>query len=218
MLFAQEQSKVKLTTHDFVEIVNEAAEISGARLVGVARFGSWPQDTNLVNVSAHIPKSWAGTEACLSVMSVDGFYQSQGTYSISSNWSGGTVALDYPTKQPKHVRDVYANSIAPLISQGACGEARLENSLVHWGGDLQDGVVILLNTSRSEETYLYFPENPEVTEIPCTVAKFENRTAFDTVCTINQDGTLPAELKIGTVSFRRGEMGREVEFKLNLSN
>ncbi len=36
MLAAQGHGKAKLTANDFTELVNEAAEISGSRLVGLA--------------------------------------------------------------------------------------------------------------------------------------------------------------------------------------
>ncbi|MGH1447001.1 MAG: hypothetical protein ACRBBO_13255 [Cognatishimia sp.] len=215
MLAAQGHGKAKLTANDFTELVNEAAEISGSRLVGLARFGQLPK--NSISVSAHIPKEWSGASACLSVLSVDGFYQSQGTYNVSDDWEGGSIVLDYPTKNPKRIREIRSGGIAPLLTRGLCGEGNKDSSLVYWGEQSREQVALLLNTSRSEETFVYFPNNPDIADLSCDVVNFDNRTAFDTVCVLPKSVVSIAPLVAGTVSFKRGEMGREVEFKLHLS-
>jgi hypothetical protein len=215
MLAAQEHGKAKLTANNFTEVVNEAAEISGARLVGLVQFGPLPK--NSISVSAHIPKGWSGATACLSVLSVDGFYQSQGSYNVSEDWAGGSIVLDYPTKNPKHVRTIQSGEIAPLLTLGPCGDGRDDSSLVFWGEQSEENVALLLNTSRSEETFVYFPNNPDIADVSCDVVEFDNRTAFDTVCVLPKSVMSIAPLVAGTVSFKRGEMGREVEFKLHLS-
>lgn len=217
MLVAQSEGKAKLAATEFTEVVKSAAEISGARLVGVARFGSKAESDEPIDVSAHIPTGWAGSSACLTVLSVDGFYQSHGTYSIAADWPGGTIALDYPTENPHHVQSIAHEGIAPLLRNGACGDALHENALVFWGQELSGQVAVLLNTSRSEETFLYFPDDPEIADVACDAAEFENRTAFDTVCMLPVDLMSRSELTIGTVSFKRGEMGQEVEFTLHIS-
>lgn len=214
MLAAQEHGKIKLQAHEFSEVVKDAAEISGARLVGFARF-DLSAETEVVEVSAHIPMSWSGAEACLSVMSVDGFYQSKGTYRISNGWSGGIVALEYPTERPERVLKMGKDRIAPLLTRGACGGARLESTLVQWGNDPDSDLMVLLNTSRSEETFLFFPDKAELEEIECRQADFDNRTAFDTVCLIPPALTSILPLRASTVSFKRGEMGREEQFLIN---
>ncbi len=216
MLSAQEHGKIKLQENSFTEVVNEAAEISGSRLVGLARFGQWTTDA--ISVSAHIPKEWSGASACLSVLSVDGFYQSQGTYNVSDDWSGGNTLLDYPTKNPRHVRELQNDGVAPLLTRGLCGEGSADSSLVFWGEGTGERAALLLNTSRAEETFVYFPNNPEVDDVSCDVVEFDNRTAFDTVCVLPKIVASLSPLVAGTVSFKRGEMGREVEFTLHLSD
>lgn len=215
MLVAQEQGNAKLAASSFTEVVNEAAEISGARLVGLAQFGPLPK--NAISVSAYIPKDWSGATACLTVLSVDGFYQSQGSYNVSEDWDGGSIALDYPTKNPKHVRTIQRGGIAPLLTLGPCGDSRDDSSLVFWGQQSGEDVVLLLNTSRSEETFVYFPNNPDIADVSCDIVEFDNRTAFDTVCVLPKSVMSIVPLIAGSVSFKRGEMGREVEFKINLS-
>lgn len=215
MLAAQEHGKAKLTASNFTEVVNEAAEISGARLVGLARFGPLPK--NSISVSAHIPKDWSGATACLSVLSVDGFYQSQASYNVSEDWEGGSIVLEYPTKNAKYVRTIQSEGIAPLLTLGPCGDGRDDNSLVFWGEQSGESVALLLNTSRAEETFVYFPNNPDIADVSCEVVEFDNRTAFDTVCVLPKSVVSIAPLVAGSVSFKRGEMGRAVEFKLHLS-
>jgi hypothetical protein len=217
MLVAQDQSKAKLKVSSFDEVVKKAAEISGARLVGLARVGALAKKVDIVEVSAQIPKDWAGSTICLSVLSVGGFYQSRGTYTLTESWEGGTISLDYPTRNHEHLQDIEDGGIAPLLRRGACGTGTGENALVFWGQHEATDVAVLLNTSRSDETYLFFPDNPEFPDILCETTGFENRTAFDTVCWLPNETLKLSSLNAGTVSLKRGEMGREEAFTFRLS-
>lgn len=211
---AQDKSKVELTPESFTEVVQTAAQISGAHLVGLARFGAMPRKMAQIQVAAYVPAAWAGSQTCLSVMSIDGFYQSIGTYSVADNWDGGEVVLAYPTETPNRIKEYKKGEVAPLFSKGACGEELSESSTVFWGENLDQKQALLLNTSRSDETYVFFPDFPDLDDVECERSKLDNRTAFDTLCFLPEAVSDRSQLTVGTVSFKNGEMGREVMFEI----
>ncbi|MGH1417017.1 MAG: hypothetical protein ACRBB0_26265 [Pelagimonas sp.] len=214
---AHEQSKVRLVEGSFQEVIKSAAEISGARFVGLARFGPIDETSSQVPVAAFLPETWAGQEVCLSVMSVDGLYQSSGTYSIDPSWLGGRTKLTYPSAKPEIIAQYNREDVAPLISKGACGNETSEFTTAFWGQNVSGVSIVFLNTSRAEETYIYFPDYPDLGDVLCNKSETANRTAFDTLCHLPSGIPQHERLRVSSVSFKGGEMGREVNFDVFLA-
>ena len=211
--FADDGSKVALVSDPFNEVLREAAQISGARLVGLTATGV---NNATIAVSAVIPDDWKGQDVCLKVVSADGLYESFNSSTVSADWSGGTIDLPYPSFTPKEVASIPAHLISGILLKGDCTEKSKEAATVFWGDGQLSATRVLLNTARSDETYLTFPYHPEVPDILCEPVQATSRNAFDTAC------VLPIELeKIDLVeavalSFKNGEMGQEERIILRL--
>jgi hypothetical protein len=210
---ADDGSKVALVSDPFNEVLREAAQISGARLVGFAAFGANGPD---VSVSATIPSDWKGETVCLKVVSVDGLYESFNAYTVAADWTGGAVSLPYPSKTPHAVVAIPGASISGLLLKGDCASRSKEAAPVFWGLGQFGSLRVLLNTARSDETYLLFPDFPEYGDILCEGVMAAARNAFDTACSIPNELKKYADLKAVALSFKNGEMGQEEQIVLRL--
>lgn len=212
---AQEVSKVNLVS-DFWEIVRPAAEISGARIVGFAAIGELDRSIKQVTVTAAVPRDWAGARACLKVMSADGLYESLNTYAVSDSWDGGSVTLDYPSRQFDRLDGLPKEMLAALLVRGDCGAVSSEASPVLWGQNDKPDFRVMLNTSRADEAFIFFPDHPDIADIACEPAPFSGRSGFDTFCDLPRDLASSGQLKASIISFKNGEMGREEQVTLRL--
>jgi len=210
---ADDGSKVALVSNPFNEVLREAAQISGARLVGLTATGTI---TSTIAVSAVIPTDWSGEEVCLKIVSADGLYESFNAYTVSADWGGGTSELPYPTASPEALASIPTHLISGILLKGNCIENSKEAATVFWGSEQHTATRVLLNTARADETYLTFPDNPELPDILCGPVQATSRNAFDTACILPLElgGIEPLEAVV--LSFKNGEMGQEERITLHL--
>jgi len=211
--FAQDTSKVTLVS-DFWEVIHPSAEISGARIVGFAAVGKLDVKAETVPVKAIIPKDWANSLTCLKVISANGIYESENTYAVSEEWGGGPVDLEYPSSEFEHLNELTQGSVAALLLHGDCSAVSSDASQLVWGYGETSTYRILLNTSRADETFIFFPESPDIPDVVCETVTLEGRNAFDTYCEMPREMLNSSKIKATIVSFKNGEMGREVPMTL----
>jgi len=211
--FADDVSKVALASDPFNEIVREAAQISGARVVGLTAFGINGMQPE---VSAIIPSDWKNDQVCLKVVSADGLYEAYNTYTVSADWTGGTIVLPYPSKSPDRVIAIPGDLMSGLLQRGGCGSEHEEVAPVFWGKGTYGALRVLLNTARADETYLTFPQHPDYGDIVCDTIAASSRNAFDTACTIPSGLAGLDRLNAVALSFKNGEMGQEEQIVLRL--
>lgn len=204
---AQQPSKVTLVS-DFWEVERPSAEISGARVMGFARVGVLQASKAPLQLSADIPGDWAGKEVCLRVNSADSLYESRNSYRVAEDWPGGTVPLDYPTTRLERLRQLPPGGLSVLLSLNACGEDGGEAASVTWGTPDGAAPALYLNTSRADETFMFFDAYPDLGDIPCQAADSPVRNSFDTVCPLPEALAGVDALDASFLSFRNGEMGR----------
>lgn len=221
-ILAQESPKVTLVSK-FWEVVHPVAQISGARVVGFASISPLGENGADSPILATFPSDWAGELTCLKVMSADGLYESQNTYSVSQNWTGGTIALEYPSVEFERLSRLPQSMLAALMLRGECASTSNEVSQVEWGQPrdtrLGEGAYqLFLNTSRADETFVYFPNYPNLPDITCTAAVFDGRSAFDAFCDLPKTLAGLGQITANIVSFKNGEMGRDVELILRLGS
>ncbi len=173
---------------EFYENYGAATKISGAPIVGVMALGS-PRPG--VPLTATIPASWGGMAICARLVSSDGRYEARGQYRVPVGWGGGVAELDYPTDITNKIAQLTADEIAALISRGDCDHRTRPLALAEWKADPGVAATLLVNSFRSEETFLVFPSGADVSCEPIASAQ---RTAFDMSCSI------PDELAAGAAS------------------
>ncbi|MCQ0971982.1 hypothetical protein MLD63_16285 [Paracoccus sp. TK19116] len=208
--------QLSLRTQPFNEELRASAQISGARFVGFATIAA-SLETGAPTVTAHVPASWAAADVCLRVMSADGRYQSENAYTLGSDWQGGSLDLDYPTRFAGDLAE-FGQNLAVMLTAGLCEDPVAEATPVHWGGDATDmPLSIALNTARSDETYLFFPARSDLPDVLCTRSDADVQTAFDTLCPIPDNLLEPQLMEAVVVSFKNGELGSESALKINLA-
>lgn len=206
---ADPTSKVALVSNPFYEVVREAAEISGARLVGLTAFGATPSKRGEIDVAARIPSGWKGSPVCLKVVSADGLYESLNTYRVADDWAGGSSPLQYPSKNAEKVGAIPGELVSAILLRGDCASATDEAAPVFWGDEQYGALRLLLNTSRADETFLSFPAHDEFAEVACSPISLAARNAFDTACQLPEELGRLERVEAVALSFRNGEMGRE---------
>lgn len=206
---ADPTSKVALVSNPFYEVVREAAEISGARLVGLTAFGATASKGSEIDVAARIPSKWKGSPVCLKVVSADGLYESLNTYRVAGDWTGGSSPLQYPSKNVEKVGAIPGELVSAVLLRGDCAKTTDEAAPVFWGDAKYGPLRLLLNTSRAEETFLSFPDHAELAEIACSPVSSAARNAFDTACELPDEIGGLEQVEAVALSFKNGEMGRE---------
>jgi hypothetical protein len=204
---------VALASDPFNEFLREAAQISGARLVGLTAFGAQGREPG---VSATIPADWKGETVCLKVVSIDGLYESFNAYDVADDWAGGTIALPYPSKSPQAVTAIPGDLVSGVLLRGDCNTRAKEAAPVFWGQGKFGAVRVLLNTARADETYLMFPDLPGQGDILCEGITASARNAFDTACTLPDALVSLDHLDAVALSIKNGEMGQEERIVLRL--
>lgn len=211
---ADPASKVTLIENPFNEVVRKGTEISGARLVGFLSAPTGRLEGNSIEVAAAIPVAWRGQSLCLKVVSADGLYESRNTYQVAPDWGGGRVVLSYPSTHEAEALAYPGSQIAGLVSLGDCREPQPLVAPISWGRGGGDKLAILLNTARSEETFLTFPEEPDLEDVACEAIASDLRTAFDTRCDLPREIAARSAIEVVVISFKNGEMGPEERLNL----
>lgn len=206
---ADSASKVALVSDPFYEVVREAAEISGARLVGLTAYSATPWKRGEIDVAARIPSGWKGNAVCLKVVSADGLYESLNTYRVADDWTGGDSPLQYPSKNAEKVGAIPGELVSAVLLRGDCASATDDAAPVFWGDEKYGALRLLLNTSRAEETFLSFPAHYEFGEVACSPVSSAARNAFDTACQLPEELGRLERVEAIALSFKNGEMGRE---------
>ena len=215
IVLGETESKVALLTDPFNEVLREAALISGARLVGLTAVGP---SAGKVSVAAVIPGEWRGDQICLKVVSADGLYESFNAYAVAADWAGGQIDLPYPTKSPAKVAAIPEQLVSGIVLRGDCTQGGQEVAPVFWGKGAFGAIRVLLNTARSDETYLTFPTRPDVMDVVCEPVQTASQNAFDTVCSLPPGlaANLSEAVEAVALSFKNGEMGQEEHMVLRL--
>lgn len=209
---AEEVSPVVLTSQPFDEVWRPAAEISGAVVVGFAAASAPFLGEADLGVSAMIPGDWRGTDLCLRVTSADGRYESRNSYRVSEDWQGGAIPLPYPSPNPSRLIDLPPGEVTAALWRGDCAGTGSEIALVWWRGGTEP--LLMLNTSRADETFLLFTNHPDWPEVTCLSAPATGRIAFDTICPMPAGALEQPKLDVVVIPFRGGEMGREIALTL----
>ncbi|MGD9918352.1 MAG: hypothetical protein AB7U46_10045 [Paenirhodobacter sp.] len=203
-----------LIENPFNEVVRKGTEISGARLVGFLAAPQGRPEGDAVAVAAAIPPDWQGQELCLKIVSADGLYESRNAYRVAPGWSGGRTALSYPSTHAREALAYPGSQIAGLVSLGDCGQPQAQVAPIYWGRNAAGGLAVLLNTARSDETFLTFPDQPDQDDVTCEPVATELRTAFDTRCDLPAALAARGEIEAVVISFKNGEMGPEERLTL----
>lgn len=177
---------VTLKSAQLNETLREAAQISGVLVTGVVGTGT-PAATS-PTLRVHLPQSWAGDEFCVSVLSADGLYESRNTYVASGAWNGGVVSIPYPTRYPRELSELEPGEVGVIARQGTCA-ARDAGTVVpsYWNeqpADKRGEVLILLNSFRADEAYLFVGTAHDAPVVHCSPLDGITRTAFDMVCPV----------------------------------
>lgn len=164
----------------FFESLRDKAQISGPPIVGLLSLGA-PAE-RATPLTAAIPAGWRGGEVCARVVSSDGLYEARGQYLVPEDWSGGIAEFDFPTGYGGKVLDIPSASMAVLVSRGDCDADTPPLAIAGWRTEPDGAVVVLVNSYRSDETYLLFPESGS--DADCEPNPDPQRTAFDMICVI----------------------------------
>lgn len=184
---------------DFYERYEAAAQITGTPVVGLVALGAGAAPAAL---QAAIPKDWQG-EVCARLVSSDGRYEARGQYTLPSDWSGGATTLSYPTGYDKQLAALAPQSMAVLVSLGACEGQITDVAIAGWKSATEgSGALLMVNSFRADETYIILPSGAD---IGCMPVETVQRTAFDVTCAIPAEALVagePVEIELNRV--RRG--------------
>ncbi len=170
---------------DLKEVYHEAAVISGGVIVGVMRSGP-PSDVSPF-LSAKLPTDWADVEICARVVSSDGRYQAERAYLVPSGWRDNVALMPYQTRFPEKLARYDSEHIAVAVSQGNCGARPTRFVPASWNAEElseDHGIVLLVNSIRASEVYLFAGRDLTASEVLCMPADKGSRAAFDYRCEI----------------------------------
>ncbi|WIY52338.1 hypothetical protein O9Z70_12830 [Devosia sp. YIM 151766] len=193
-----------------------SADISGSAVIGLVAARAGPAVPNAIIAS--IPAGWAGQDICARMVSSDGRYDATRPFFVPAAWPAGLARLDIPTRFEAQLNALEEVALGVAVSLGDCDQANEERQFVPaaWGSAaLGETLLLLVNSFRADEAYLYFPESGA--DVDCAPAAIEARTAFDMVCPlpaelVAQGGAQAAELN----RVRRGTMMGSDYFTIDL--
>lgn len=164
---------------DLLETIRPAAEISGSLLVGMQRTGKPGERFGMGIV---VPETWAGTEMCLRLISIDGLYEATATVPVAPDWPGQTLIFPFPTRHPAELFERVPGAIALSATRPACGSAPAETTLTYWTDDAGDAA-LLVNSFQADTVYAYFGDEP--VPVRCDPLRLDGRSAYDTRCPLS---------------------------------
>lgn len=208
---------IELVGGELNEFLRPAAQISGATLVGAMVVSSRFSDD--LGFTADVPRAWAGSETCVSMISADGLYEATNTYRIAPDWVGGAVAVSYPSSYPDKLMGLGNEEFAALGRPGPCAADRTDEVIpIGWRyvkPGSNSGMRVFLNSFHADEVYLFIGENPDAPAVSCVHPVTETATAFDFICDfpLDSNGEL-VEVEINRVS--GGQIAPPTHFRIRL--
>lgn len=182
---AQPEAMLALDREGFKEIMRDSALISGAVVTGVQSHGARSGEDFVLR--GYLPAAWAGERVCLSVLTINGFYEGGGTYNVPQDWGGGVAVLPFPTRHAATLGESVGDGLSLRITRDACGTpAPGELSLALSNRREADTMSVLVNSFRADAVYLYVGEGE--TPVLCEAIDSPARTAFDMRCDLPLDG------------------------------
>lgn len=194
---AQVDGKVTLQREGFKEFLHESANISGAVVAGLQRHGTGGEG---ISLGAFVPADWAGSNACMQVVSIDGRYEAYGPYTIPKDWNGGLANLEFPTEHFDALQKIPQDGLGAMLSEGECavrGSGGISVAL--WNTEPDDTVYLMVNSFRADRVFLYLEGvgSPTI----CERLNLSSPIAFDTKCRLSlEEGNSPTEVELYRVS------------------
>lgn len=180
--------------------------VTGPFLAGVVYDG---KSGILPELSAIIPPDWAGELACVSVLSLDGRYEAERTYTLpkpgNSGKSQSTVQASnnvtpflFQTKHTRYMNENGREHFGITLVSGSCDNPSKLKSVVpvFWSSHNMStprSLSVMINTRRAEEAVLYVVSANKQVEIECTQISEETVISFDYKCVIGSE-----HLKLGS--------------------
>lgn len=204
---SQAQEDVPAPVSDLVERYAPAAQISGTPVMGLALAGAL--DPSAGQITAFVPAQWQEQVFCARVVSSDGRYLAQREYRAPAQWQSRLVSLEFPTRSSSQLPHIGGEDIGVTLWVGSCESApaalHIAPAIWNKAEAIADGGELLINSFRSQETYLYVRERGE--KIACSFLAHERRTAFDTSCKLPAALLAPGQtLEIELNRIRRGQI------------
>ena len=181
---AQTQPENALQSTNIQEILKNAADISGAIVIGVQVQQIANDGPNLIG---YIPSQWAGQEICVQISSSDGRYEAMSDYQVPADWTGGHAKLDFPTAHPDLLRSVNIDEIGAMLRRSKCEDLPANDvSFILWNSTEQMSLDVLLNSFGADDVFAYVSN--DAVPIRCSEIESNLRTAFDRKCSISTQG------------------------------
>lgn len=196
--------KMPLETEPFRESLTDLAPVGGRVLVGVVTRPLHPSGSLITPIVA-IKDVADAQRLCVSVVTRDGRYRSDNSYSILHSEAASQANLDFPTRYGRHLQQIDPEDIAVLAEKKAdCGTP-------------DHGVVVptSLHGARSGELILFINSGGSLVTVSamseassknaaCEPVRKEGATAYDTKCTVDvTDLNGPLKVKIMRKLFER---------------
>jgi hypothetical protein len=127
-------------------------------------------------------------EICVHARSVDGGYEAINTHLVPEGFEGPLGRLPFTTRHTERLESYGVEGLAVLVTEGAClrDSRNIPNvMLAFWNAapDMEETIILLLNSLRAEEVFVYVGEGAG-TPIRCAPVAAELRYSFDTQCAI----------------------------------
>lgn len=166
------------------ETILPGARISGAVVVGVQV--QKPSEGG-PSLRGFVPKTWAGDEICVNIITADGLYEANGQYVVPADWKSATSGLQFPTRHADLLRTLPADGLGVLVVKGACG-AKMggEMSVALWNASDVETIDLIVNSFRADTVFAYVDNADR--PVMCTPVEVRAGTAFDTKCPLDAGG------------------------------
>ncbi|RRQ22350.1 hypothetical protein [Thiohalobacter thiocyanaticus] len=192
----------QLAQRPFNELFQDEAPVSGRVVAGVLVTGS--TSVNALNLMP--PPSYAGGSVCIQVMSRDGRYWSENTFTLPERIDATRVALEYPSRHEAFLHGLDFGELAILGTAGECGSGGVDTLLlsgVQPSEERAPSISIFINSGRAD-TYISV-SNVDEHRRPSRCRKIEQgrRTGFDTVCRIDLVELTPLHQSLDVRVLRR---------------
>jgi len=173
------------------EEYREQVPVSGRLLVGISTLSSAQPSTP--NLTLLAPAREKDGMICMQVMSRDGSYWSENTFSLPPG-EEGAVSLDYPSRYLEKLYSEQPSDLALMAKFGSCGKEGLA-MISGWSAaqlNEPDVLVVLINSARSSTFISGRYAEDWGRPSACEAITEGRRTAYDTRCEIKFENKLNA--------------------------